>query len=148
MSRPPKIVGTITAYRAYNEPGPIWMNRSETLMSSECAYPELKVRHYGHRDVVLSVTRYLRNNRICLRLMSTGPSGALEPCAVCTVNLAHIPMRDDEVAIKTWHENIGMLDWLVDQGLVSMPLRYAFFANTFIPICSLLPQQNQAALRN
>ena len=98
-----------------------------------------RVRHYGHRDVVLSFTRYVRNGRTCLRLLGVDHDLETdEVCGVCTVNLPSVPMKDDEVAIKTWYENVGMLDWLVELGIVSRPLRYACFANVFIPICALL----------
>jgi hypothetical protein len=65
-----------------------------------------------------------------------------EPCAVCTVNLPNVPMAKDEIAIKTWYENIGMLGWLMDQGIVSAPQRYAYFASVFIPISCLLIQDD------
>jgi hypothetical protein len=61
-----------------------------------------------------------------------------ETCAACTVNLPAIEMADNEIAIKTWHENVGMLDWLIDHGIISAPIRYAFFGSVFIPICELL----------
>ncbi len=97
-----------------------------------------RVRPYGHREVALSVTRYSRNGRTCMRLMAVENDRETEPCAVCTVNLPNVPMAENEVAIKTWFENAGMLGWLMDQGIVSAPLHYAYFAGVFIPICCLL----------
>jgi hypothetical protein len=47
-------------------------------------------------------------------------------------------MAENEVAIKTWYENVGMLEWLMDEGVVSKPQRYAYFSGVFIPICCLL----------
>ncbi|GEM_PF-6340591 len=111
-------------------------------MLIHCTAEGKRVRHYGHADVVLSFTRYLRNGRICLRLMAVENGVETEPVAVCTVNLPNVPMRADEVAIKTWSENIGMLGWLMDQGVVSEPLHYAYFANVFIPVCSLLIRED------
>ena len=101
-----------------------------------------RVRHYGNREVVLSFTKYLRNERVCLRLMAVKDGAEGEPVAVCTVNLPSVTMNENEVAIKTWYENVGMLGWLMDQGIVSAPQRYDCFANVFIPICSLLVQQD------
>jgi hypothetical protein len=104
-----------------------------------------RVRHYGSREVVVSFTRYLRNDRICLRLLAVKDGVEAEPVAVCTVNLPDVAMSENEVAIKTWYENVGMQGWLMDQGLISAPLRYAYFANVFIPICSLLTREDGIA---
>jgi hypothetical protein len=97
-----------------------------------------KVRPYGHREVALSLSRYAKDGRPCLRLLAVENERETAPCAVCTVDLPNVPMAENEVAIKTWHENVGMLGWLMDQGIVSPPLHYAYFAGVFIPICSLL----------
>ncbi len=97
-----------------------------------------RVRCYGRTEVVLSFSRYLRNGRTCLRLMAVEAGRETEAVAVCTVNLPAVPMAENEVAIKTWYENVGMLGWLMDEGVVSEPQRYAFFAGVFIPVCCLL----------
>jgi hypothetical protein len=97
-----------------------------------------KIRVYGHKEVVLSFTHYLRNNRTCLRLMTVENGQEVEPVAVCTVNLPNVPMKSNEVAVKTWYENVGMLGWLMEHKIVSEPQRYAYYAGVFIPICTLL----------
>lgn len=97
-----------------------------------------RVRLYGTTAVALSFSRYKRNGRICLRLVHAEGGHAGEVCASCTVNLAGVAMQEDEVAIKTWHENVGMLGWLMEEGIVSAPLHYASFGGVFIPVCSLL----------
>ena len=107
-------------------------------MLAQCTDTGKKVRHYGHTEVVLSYTSYRRNNRTCVSLIALENGREKEPCAVCTVNLPNLRMKANEVAIKTWSENVGMLGWLMDQGIVSAPQRYAFFASVFIPICNLL----------
>lgn len=114
-------------------------------MSSHCIAEGRRVRHYGSREVVLSFTRYLRNDRICLRLMAVRDGAEAEPLAVCTVNLPAVAMRENEVAIKTWYENVGMLGWLLDQRIISEPQRYAYFAGVFIPVCSLLIREDHVA---
>lgn len=101
-----------------------------------------RIRCYGSKEVVLSYSTYLRNGRICLRLMGVKEGRETAPVAVCTVNLPQVPMAPDEVAVKTWHENVGMLGWLMEEGIVSEPQRYAFFAGVFIPVCSLLLRQD------
>lgn len=107
-------------------------------MIAHCTVRGKRVRCYGNTEVVLSYGTYLRNGRTCLRLMGVKDGHETEPVAVCTVNLPQVPMAPDEMAIKTWYENVGMLGWLMDEGIVSAPLRYAYFAGVFIPICSLL----------
>jgi hypothetical protein len=66
-----------------------------------------------------------------------------EPLAVCTVNLPQVDLKEDEVLVKTWSENVGMLGWLMDQEIVSEPQRYVFFANVFIPVCCVLTPLDQ-----
>jgi len=112
-------------------------------MSCHCIAEGKRVRLYGKREVVLSFTRYLRNGRICLRLMAVEDGVEAGPVAVCTVNLPHVPMAENEVAIKTWFENVGMLGWLMDQGIISEPQHYACFATVFIPICTLLIREDK-----
>lgn len=111
-------------------------------MIAHCTVRGKRVRCYGNTEVVLSYCTYLRNGRTCLRLMGVKDGRETEPVAVCTVNLPQVPMAPDEMAIKTWYENVGMLGWLMDEGIVSAPLRYAYFAGVFIPICSLLIRQD------
>ncbi|HEY3439431.1 MAG TPA: hypothetical protein VGK29_01705 [Paludibaculum sp.] len=112
-------------------------------MIHHCIAEGKKVRLYGHREVVLSFTKYLRNDRICLRLLAIRDGAEAEPLAVCSVNLPGVPMSENEIAVKTWYENVGMLGWLMDEGIVSHPLRYAYFANVFIPICALLIREDK-----
>ena len=69
-------------------------------MPVHCTAAHQRVRHYGHQEVVLSFSRYVRNGRPCLRLMSVQDGVETGICAVCTVNLPHIPMRDGEVAVR------------------------------------------------
>ena len=104
-------------------------------MVAQCTATGKRVRHYGNTDVVLSFTRYLRNEPDL-----PAPVGGLmaraakvHNVAVCTVNLPSLELKDNEVAIKTWSENVGMLGWLMEQGIVSDPLHYAFFRRCLHP---------------
>jgi len=113
-------------------------------MIHPCIAEGKRVRHYGNREVVLSFTKYLRNDRICLRLLAVRDGAEAEPVAVCSVNLPGVAMSENEIAVKTWYENVGMLGWLMDASIVSPPLRYAYFAGVFIPICALLMREDKA----
>lgn len=107
-------------------------------MEVQCTASGKKIRHYGESPVVLSQSRYARNGRVLLRLMDLSDGVETLPHAVCTVNLPHVSLRDNEVIIKTWGENVGMLGWLMDQRIVSEPVRYACFGGVFLPVCVLL----------
>ena len=112
-------------------------------MTYHCIAEGKRVRRYGNHEIVLSFSRYLRNNRICLRLLAVRDGVEAEPVAACSVNLPAVEIMENEIAVKTWYENVGMLGWLMDQGIVSEPLRYAYFAGVFIPICSLMIQEDK-----
>lgn len=107
-------------------------------MLATCTVNGKTVRHYGHTPVVLSFTKYPHNGRTCLRLIEVDRDREAGVCATCTVNLPSASVGENEVAIKTWYENAGMLEWLIDEGIVSEPQHYAYFSGVFIPICCLL----------
>ena len=107
-------------------------------MTEHCTTSGKRIRSYGRRQVALSITRYARNGRICLRLIEVENGEETGACTACTVNLPGVPLAEDEVAIQTWSKNVGILDWLIEEGIASKPLHYADFGGTFIPICSLL----------
>lgn len=60
------------------------------------------------------------------------------PITVATVNLPEASISDGEVAIKNYSENAGILQELVEQGVVSAPLRYESSGFVQIPICKIL----------
>lgn len=88
-------------------------------MLSPCTVNCQTGRHYGHTLVVLSFTKYAHNGRTCLRLVEVDGDREAQACAACTVNLCSASVGENEVAIQTWHENVGMLEWLIDEGIVS-----------------------------
>ena len=83
----------------------------------------LEVGHYGNGRLALSM--------VCL-------DGELY--AHCTVNLVSVPLADDEVAIKDYSENEGMLDFLVQQNIVSPQIRSVSSDTGWVrfPICRFL----------
>jgi hypothetical protein len=62
------------------------------------------------------------------------------PFATATVCLEDDLMKEGEVAIKNYSENAGILDSLINAGLIEEP--HAFVQSGFvkIPICKLLIQ--------
>jgi hypothetical protein len=45
------------------------------------------------------------------------------PVMMATVNLPDVSLSDDEVIIKNYSENEGVLEFLIENGIVSKPLR-------------------------
>ena len=61
-----------------------------------------------------------------------------EPMAVASVNLPSDHLESDEVAIKNYSENQGVLDALVDAQIVSQPVRFIASGFIQVPVCKLL----------
>jgi hypothetical protein len=57
------------------------------------------------------------------------------PYATCTVNLEGL--EPDEVAIKDYSENEGMLDFLISEEIVKPPHRSIPSGFVLIPVCRL-----------
>ncbi len=72
------------------------------------------------------------NDRTALELTYRG-----QPWVVATTNLPDEVIADDEVILKNYSENAGVLDALVIAGVVSAVVRYAN-DNRMFPICKLL----------
>lgn len=75
-----------------------------------------------------------RNDRIALELIDEKNG---EPVLVATVNILKETINTDEVIIKNYSENEGILEVLIRRGILSFPLRYAC-DNPGMPICKLL----------
>lgn len=80
------------------------------------------------------------NGRTAIELVDTEPP-YFESITVASVNLPDEPMKEDEIAIKNYSENEGILDVLVNAKIVSAPVRYADSGFVTIPICKLLIKQ-------
>ena len=65
-------------------------------------------------DVTVSIVTYTNNGRNGILL--TLPTE--EPFAVASVNISEAELAFDEVCIKTWGGNEGMLDFLVRNNIV------------------------------
>lgn len=76
-----------------------------------------------------------QNGRTAIELndSSTG-----EPVAVATVNLPNEKIADDEVIIKNWSENEGMLATLEKAGVISKPIRTVETGYVEAHVCKLL----------
>lgn len=85
-------------------------------------------------ECVVFKSRYT-NDRPALILIEA-ESG--EQYCVASVNLPDDDIRDGEIAIKDYSENAGVLDALIDGGVVSEPIGYISSGFVDVPVCRLL----------
>jgi hypothetical protein len=97
---------------------------------------DIKVK-FNKWDCKLVFTTYRNNRRIAIELVEDTPP-FFEPVAMATVNLPNEKMEPDEVAIKDYSENEGMLECLMKAGIISKPLRIVQSGFVSVPICKLL----------
>lgn len=75
---------------------------------------------YGGYDVIPQGSYYQNGHQPAIKLIIADGSDEGELAAIATINLP-VPLEDGEVFIKTWSENEGMTDALVDAGLIEPP---------------------------
>jgi hypothetical protein len=78
---------------------------------------------------------FYNNKRTAIKLVDAEDGS---PIAIATVNVPEAPMEHDEVAIKDYSENEGMLDVLMKARVVSAPIRFVQSGFVNIPVCKLL----------
>lgn len=77
--------------------------------------------------------RNYTNGRLALEAYEDG-----EPFAAMSVNVPDESLDPDEMAIKDYGENEGVLDFLIRNKIVSEPVRYVYSGFVRIPICKFL----------
>ena len=87
-----------------------------------------------HWDCVIHKAQY-QNKRIALELLD---SESDESIAIATVNLPDIPLAHDEVFIKDYSEDEGMLQVLVDASIVEETNEVVSSGFVTIPRCKIL----------
>lgn len=90
--------------------------------------------HFRGYDYKVIYSRYVNNQRISISLIDLISH---EPYLVATVNLADEDLEYNEVAIKTWTENDGILKALIENDIVSPPHRQVPVGYTTAHICYL-----------
>jgi len=93
--------------------------------------PEVTFLNY---KCILVFQQY-NNQRIAIELREIG---TMEPIAMATVNMPDANLKQDEVCIKDYSENEGMVDTLVKAGVISEPIRIIQTGYVNIPVCKLL----------
>lgn len=87
------------------------------------------------RDVFLSKSTYPKNGRISIQIYDAEDGIAV---ARATVNLPDVEMKNGYTAIKDHSENIGVLNFLVENRIVAEPEFYSNQGYVEIPICKVL----------
>lgn len=85
-------------------------------------------------ECVVEVGIYRYNDRISLVLVDKKSTGAV---AIATTNVIDIHLEDDEVCIKDYSENEGILGALLSAGVVLVPHRFVPSGFVIIPVCRL-----------
>ena len=75
------------------------------------------------------------NGRIALSLEDTKKG---ETILVATINVPEEKIEKDEVIIKDYSENEGILDILIHAGIISKPVRIIETGMITAPVCKLL----------
>lgn len=96
--------------------------------------PNVEVVHNG-TSCDLLVHRY-GSGQIALALRDSSDG---ERYCTATVNLPTDRMDADEVAVKNYSENAGVLDALTAAGVVGPPVRHISSGYVDIPVCRLQP---------
>lgn len=78
------------------------------------------------------------NGRLAFELISIKND---EPILVATVNVPEAILRKDEVIIKNYSENEGVLEVLVKAKIISEPIGYIKTGFASSPICRILNYQ-------
>jgi hypothetical protein len=77
------------------------------------------------------------NKRTAIRLIDSRDGDTI---AVATVNLPNEKLNDNEVIIKDYSENEGILQSLQSASIISEPLRYVETGFVTCPVCTLLTE--------
>lgn len=93
---------------------------------------KIKFKHWNCNIVF----REYKNGRLSMQLLED--KVPCSPVATASVNIPNEPLEKDEIAIKDYSENEGILDCLVQNKVVSAPVRYVNSGFVKIPICKLL----------
>jgi len=96
-------------------------------------------------NCTLDFTEFDQGGPMLLLVGAMGTDYEGEPIARCNAWIKGL--APDEVAIKNYFENEGMLDSLRAAGVVSAPVRYADSGHVQLPICKLLISQDELRIR-
>jgi len=85
-------------------------------------------------DCKLSFAKY-GNGRTAIQLLDVTDDSVV---AVATTNLPDVTIANNEVIIKDYSENEGMIAALRNAGVITNPTRFIHTGFTKVPVCALL----------
>ena len=88
----------------------------------------------GEYKLSLSFAKY-QNGQTAIKMFDTADGF---PYATATVCVEDNLLKEDEVAIKNYSENAGILEALIDGGIVDYPHAFIQSEHVKIPVCKLL----------
>jgi hypothetical protein len=94
----------------------------------------MKIVKFLQWECYLVFARYA-NGRLAIRLMDINDH---DEVATATVNIPNVILAENEIIIKDYSENDGMLAALVYGGIVKNPHRYCTTGFVSCPICKLI----------
>lgn len=100
----------------------------------------MKVRFHG-KDLGVRFDRYREGDRVVITLMDEDGAEYVR----ATVNIPEIPLPDDLVLIKDYSENAGVLDALVEAGIVRPTGVRVGSGFVEVPVCQLLVDEGLPA---
>ena len=95
------------------------------------------MKQFEFKGYTLSVemTRYAGNDRPAIQVIDTEDG---YPYCMATVNMPDMDLADNEVAIKNWSENEGILECLQANGVVGPTKRRMPTGFVYVDIVDLL----------
>lgn len=83
----------------------------------------------------IKIGKYAENRRKSIRLIDSITG---EPVATASVNIPHVELKENEVAIKNYSENEGVLEALIKAGVVKEPGWFLTSGLVELPICEII----------
>jgi len=94
----------------------------------------MKVNFLGYESEI-RIGKYKTEDQTSISLIDTEDG---EPVAIATVCIPKVKVNPGEVIIKDYSENEGILDVLIEAGVISEPKRYIKTGYINCSVCDLL----------
>lgn len=95
--------------------------------------------YFKGTEVVVELTKYKTGDNTAIVLFSAEDGS---PYATATVNVPDVEREGDEVFIKNYSENEGILEFLEENNIVKRTDKDLYTGNFIsLPICKLLPKE-------
>lgn len=95
-----------------------------------------QTKHGGSYQVTLQVGKY-RNGQTSLQLMDAEDG---TPVATASISIPDIDLDENEVIVKDYSENEGMLDFLLENNIAEMRSEYLEVGYNICSVVKLLPE--------